>query len=111
MTNICVRFPFRLVSEANTRCHWSHRAARARAHRNGAKLLIPARDCTLPATVTITRIAPRALDDDNLAISAKSLRDGIADQFGVPDNDHRLTWRYAQRRGKPREYAVIVEIV
>ena len=26
------------------------------------------------------------------------------------DNDERVCWRYQQRKGKPREYAVLIEI-
>ena len=65
----------------------------------------------LPAVITITRVAPRALDSDNLAISAKSVRDGIADWLGVDDGDKRLTWRYEQRRGRPKEYAAEVAVM
>lgn len=60
----------------------------------------------LPVDVTITRIAPRKLDDDNLAASAKSVRDGIADALGCKDNDPRVTWTYAQERGAAKAYAV-----
>lgn len=65
----------------------------------------------LPATVKLTRVAPsNGLDDDNLRGALKSVRDGIADALGVDDRDPRVTWEYDQRRGKPREYAVEVEI-
>lgn len=63
-------------------------------------------------SVTITRIAPRELDDDNLRISAKSLRDGITDALGLKsDRDKRLTWEYSQERGKPGEYAVKITVM
>jgi hypothetical protein len=63
-----------------------------------------------PQTVTLTRIAPRAFDDDNLAASFKAVRDGVADALGVKDNDSRVRWVYAQRRGLPREYSVEIRI-
>ena len=65
-----------------------------------------------PIVVTLTRIAPRLLDvGDNLSGgSLKSLRDGIADWLGVPDNDPRVTWLYDQRKGEPKKYAVEVEV-
>lgn len=60
----------------------------------------------------MTRVAPsKGLDFDNLVSSAKACRDGIADALGVDDADARVTWHYAQRRGKPREYAVEVRVV
>lgn len=52
----------------------------------------------LPVVVTLTRVAPRALDDDNLAYSFKAIRDGVADGLGVRDNDPRVSWRYEQRK-------------
>jgi hypothetical protein len=65
----------------------------------------------LPCTIKITRIAPRALDDDNLAGSQKHVRDGIADWLGVNDRDPRVKYEYAQRKGKKQEYAVQIEIM
>ena len=50
------------------------------------------------------------LDSDNLASSLKAVRDGVADAMGVDDGCSRIQWCYAQRKGKPREYAVLVEI-
>lgn len=99
--------PLRIESCANLREHWAKRAKRAKAHRTAA-LAIPKHP--LPCTVTITRIAPRRLDDDNLAGGCKALRDGIADRLGVADNDPRVQWHYAQEKGKPKEYAVRVSI-
>lgn len=106
----------RLESTANLREPWQRRAKRAQEHRffgralgkaAGARPLAPGER----ATITITRVAPRALDDDNLASCAKAVRDGVADALGVPDNDRRLSWAYAQRRGATREYGVEVAIV
>lgn len=99
--------PLRIASVANVREHWSKRAKRAKAHRM-AGLVIPIHP--LPCVVTLTRIAPRALDDDNCISGCKALRDGIADRLGVADNDPRVAWRYMQQRGRPNEYAVRIEI-
>lgn len=100
-----IYLPIRLESTANKREHWAQKAKRAKAHRFAAIAVPPH---PLPCIVTIIRIAPRPLDDDNLAISAKSLRDGIADRLGVDDRDPRVMWRYGQRSGKPKEYAAEV---
>lgn len=59
--------------------------------------------------VTITRVAPRFFDDDNFVSSCKPLRDGIADAFGLKDNDPRIVFFYDQAHGKPRQYAVVVK--
>lgn len=99
--------PLKIESVANLREHWAKRARRAKAHREAA-IAVPKHD--LPCVVTLTRIAPRMLDDDNLRSGFKNLRDGVADRLGVKDNDPRVTWRYAQRSEKPKYYAAIVEI-
>jgi hypothetical protein len=104
---IVVDLPLRIESCANLREHWAKRANRARSHRLAA-IAVPMHP--LPCVVTLVRLAPRALDDDNLRSGFKALRDGIADRLGVPDNDPRVTWCYAQTRGKPKEYAARVII-
>jgi len=66
-----------------------------------------------PLTVTITRIAPCELDDDNLAGgTAKAVRDGVSDWLGVDDRTKRsgVAWRYEQTRGRVREYGVGIRI-
>lgn len=103
-----IELPIRIESEQNRRDHWSVRGRRVKQHRLAA-LAVPIHP--LPCIVTITRIAPRKLDShDNLRSGAKALVDGIADRLGVKDNDPRVEWRYAQARGRAKEYAVRVEI-
>lgn len=58
--------------------------------------------------MTITRVSPRKLDDDNLQSACKYVRDQIADLIGVDDGSPLYTWRYSQRAGK---CSVDVEIV
>lgn len=95
----------RLVSEANAHTHWRLRAKRAKAQRNVVALVLRAtvtRSMMLvaPLDVTITRVAPsRGLDSDNLAGSAKHVRDQIAAELGVDDRDDRVCWRVTQVRG------------
>ena len=77
----------------------------ARAQRTNAKLgagrVLWGRHVVYPIAVSMTRIAPRALDDDNLQTAFKSVRDGVADALGIDDRDPRVAWRYAQEKGKP----------
>lgn len=105
---ICVDLPLKIVSVANLREHWSRKASRTKAHRLAA-CAVPKAD--LPCVVTLVRIAPRRLDDDNLSSGFKALRDGIADRLGVKDNDPRVQWRYSQETGNVKEYACRVVIV
>ena len=61
----------------------------------------------MPLLVTITRVGPRRLDDDNLDAACKYVRDQIAAHVGVDDGSDQYTWQYKQRIGK---YGVDVEI-
>lgn len=65
----------------------------------------------LPVTVTITRIGPRKLDDDNLAAACKYVRDQIAATFKEDDGSDRYTWKYEQRITSNKKYGVDVQVV
>lgn len=116
---IRVQIPIKIVSEANRREHFRVVAKRKALHRFNAQacmafklnpgFLMRHGQCDA-ITITLTRIGPRTLDDDNLASGFKACRDGVADWLGIDDGDKRLTWRYDQRKGKPKEYAAEVQI-
>jgi hypothetical protein len=94
----------RLVSEANQREHWSRKAARVKHQRAIVTLVLRGTVAAqmmlvAPLVVTITRIGPRRLDDDNATGSAKAVRDAIAAILGVDDRDDRVCWRVDQARG------------
>jgi len=59
----------------------------------------------LPAVGTMTRVAPRRLDDDNAVSACKGCRDEIAAWLGLKtDRDPRVTWVVEQElsgKGKP----------
>jgi hypothetical protein len=103
-----VELPLRVESVANLREHWAVKGKRTKLHRHTACVLGPSHP--LPVVVTLTRIAPRALDDDNLRSGFKAIRDGVADRLGVDDRDPRIEWRYAEKRGNPKQYAALVRI-
>lgn len=106
-------FSMRLPSTANLREHWAAKAKRTKAHRAAGRLawqqlwragaVLPVQ-CWTPLVVTLTRLSPRQLDDDNLASAFKAFRDGLADGMkphGVSDDrDPRVRWVYAQERGE-----------
>lgn len=106
--------PIRTFSEANLREHWGPKSKRAKIQRATIAMLVQQLPKLLryPGTfdVLLIRVAPRELDDDNLARSFKAIRDGIADAVGVDDRSKRFTWRYAQRKGAPKKYSVIIQI-
>jgi hypothetical protein len=107
-------------SQGRTRGAVLAKAAQRKKQRNAARLcgLAGIYNCRpemlrLPlgkVAVAICRVSAGTLDTDGLAASMKSIRDGLADCLGVADNDPRVTWSYAQRKGKRLEYSVEVEI-
>lgn len=111
---IRIELPIRTVSESNMREHWAPKAKRAKWQRNVVALAVRPRLAGMldrvPCVVTLTRIAPRALDDDNLARSFKAIRDQVAAELGVDDRDARVVWRYAQRRGGKGAYGVEIVV-
>jgi hypothetical protein len=113
MTEILI--PLRTYSEANLRTHWAKRARRVRRQREAARMFVRARLAAATLAphkwfIRLTRISPRGLDSDNLVSALKAIRDGVADGLEMDDGDERLTWLYAQRMGKPGEYAVLVNL-
>ena len=111
---LLVMLPLRTVSEANVKEHWARRSKRVKMQRLTAKMMLTLdkRWCAKQNSfaVRITRIAPKKLDSDNLAISNKAIRDGIADAIGIDDGSPKFTWQYEQESGAPKFYAVRVEI-
>jgi hypothetical protein len=107
--------PIRTWSVNGSRGHWSRFHKRAKEQRTATHAAVRSLILgalirpRLPVVVTLTRLAPRALDDDNLRGSLKALRDGVADAMGVNDNDPAVTWEYGQDR-RSKSYAVRVRI-
>lgn len=110
-----------IVSEANRGGeHWTKKQKRHKTQ----EFLINAyfnnncNDVSLPCIIRMTRIAPRLLDEeDNLRMCFKWIKDYIAARLipgklsgGMKDGDKRIKWEYDQQKGKPREYALRVEI-
>ena len=114
----------RTQSEDNMHEHWRNRQKRVKQQRwithrrfNEARaragFVCAPRCWPVGWLVTLTRVAPSAgLDShDNLRGAMKHIVDQIAQELGLPnDRDPRIEWAYAQRKGKPKQYAVLVEI-
>lgn len=60
-------------------------------------------------TITLTRYAEKFLDDDGLRRGFKHIRDGVADAFGIADNDPRLRFEYNQVAQPPSRINVRIE--
>jgi hypothetical protein len=111
-----VRMNMKIVSVANMRLHWAVEAKLTRDHRTRTRMSLAAVAQSsglemLPATVVLTRVAPRRLDGDNLQSGFKAVRDGVADWLGVDDGNSLVDWQYAQRSGRAGEYAVEIEVI
>jgi hypothetical protein len=101
----------RLASlNALAREHWRNRQRRAKDHHLIVRAMLwphtPWR-IDKPVVVTITRIGPRKLDDDNLAGSGKHVRDAVASCFDRDDADTFFAWQYEQQKG---DYGVRIRI-
>jgi hypothetical protein len=115
--NIEFFVPIRATFTLNSREHWSARARKRKAERNAvaiayrvsAKLMPRTAQALMlaPVLVTLTRVGPRKLDDDNVQGALKAIRDEVAAQLGLDDGDPRITWKYEQAKG---DYAVRVRI-
>lgn len=112
--SITFEIPVKAVSLTNEHTHWRSKHNTAKPQRKAGYLYaLQARIRTLPfpLVITMTRIAPRPLDSDNLPPSMKSIRDGISDALKIDDRDPRVEWEYRQEKRKPKEYAVLVEVI
>lgn len=112
MTEIYI--PVKTVSEANSREHWRVKTNRKRAQQREVSVewrrAFGQRPIPLPCVVTLTRIAPKALDDDNLRSAFKGIRDCIARQIGVDDGSELIRFEYKQIPIRSRKYAISVQV-
>jgi hypothetical protein len=121
--------PIKTVSEANCTEHWTTKSKRHKAQQFVIRCAFKqyVQELDLPCTVNLIRIAPRELDDDNLVMSFKWIRDelsecilpekkafyvtkegSIKDLKGRADSDPQILWKYLQEKNK--EYGIRVEI-
>ena len=113
--------PIRTISASNAREHWAVRAKRVNKERFAALCLMQGaakaenvdRIALLSRSpiIRLTRVTGprgRTLDDDNLRGCLKAIRDGVADSLSINDNDPRVSWYYAQRKGAV--WAIEVEV-
>lgn len=104
--------PITTISESNRRGHWRKHAGRHKSQREAARLFANPRclgmkDAAFMWRVTLVRLSPRLLDDDNLRGALKHVRDGIADAIGI--DDRKGEWRYRQTKRKQPGVMVHIE--
>ncbi len=120
MTKITtLKIPIKTVSESNTVEHWVKKSNRHKTQKLMVKWAFRQNNVkvNLPCTITMIRIAPRKLDEhDNLRVSMKWIADEVASLItgdlrpGRADDCKEITWKYDQRKGKVKEYAVEILI-
>lgn len=98
---ISFTIPVRAPSTPNLREHWAARAKRAKTQRNAVRLKCPRWTTGPLLVVRLTRVAPRALDSDNLQAALKSVRDGVASWLRIDDASPLVEWMYSQEKGEP----------
>lgn len=114
--------PLKTVSESNCSEHWTVKRNRHKMQQFLIRSLFKneARDIPMPCIITLTRVGSRALDaEENLPMAFKWIKDEIgaclfpekvvtyqlksgkyAQNKGHSDSDSRVTWKYAQEKGK-----------
>lgn len=106
-----IELPIKTVAGLNAREFWRTRATRVKGERMMTAWMVAAhKPDRFPCVVTMTRLSPGVLDSDNLQGALKAVRDGVADAFGMADNDPRIQWRYAQEKCKRGDFAVRIEV-
>lgn len=112
---ITIELPIRLYSVANLGEHWSTKMKRNQAQ--GLQVTAAMREALSEKQmrpkdrfiITLTRIGPKTLDDDNLASAFKKVRDCVARALGIDDKQTlMLRWIYEQEKSK--EYGIRIEI-
>ncbi len=96
----------RLASQSNAREHWTKTYKNKKTQHHIAALgmqgLNPIEYLGSELRVTLTRIGPRALDDDNIYGAWKFIRDAIAQCIWggrMGQRDNLAQWVYEQKRG------------
>lgn len=121
---MCIKWelPLKTVSESNTSEHWTMKSKRHKQQQFFIRSLFSheAQTIPIPCEIKLTRISPRFLDcEENLPMAFKWIKDeigaclfpkkvvtyqkkggGYVRNKGHADSDPRVTWKYAQEKGK-----------
>ena len=126
---ISFKIPLKTVSEANSSEHWTLKRNR---HKEQQFLVREAyykyvKIINFSAVITLTRLSPRLLDDDNLVSAFKWIRDELSECIfpsndfcinkigraffvkGRKDADPRLKWIYKQEKNPISSILIQIE--
>lgn len=116
---VIVNVPVKVVSEMNSREHWSAKLKRKKSQQMATMLSLATLGMSPDqrkasfvkgATITFERIGGKRMDDDNLRSAFKHCRDAVAKWLGIDDGSKLLTWKYEQRTRTRKEKAACLEI-
>lgn len=114
---LTVTIPLKVESSSNLREHWTAKHRREKNLRQAVKLFLgPQIKPPLPAIVELIRVAPRSLDEDNLAAAMKPAIDAVADWLipglapGRADGHKDIKIKLDQRKAGVKEYALEIKI-
>ena len=102
----------RIKSGLNEREHWGARKKRIDQEKKtiwAAMRHHPFHGLVPPFLVTLTRIGPRRMDDDNVAGGFKSVRDQIAKDLRVDDGDTDLIGFVCTQQRGPYGVRITIE--
>ena len=130
MPSTIFEIPIRTISEANCSQHWTKKSKRHKQQQLFVRLAYAkyVNGLILPCIVTMTRLAPRILDDDNLCSAFKWIRDELSESMlpdksatyvarngklkklkGRADSDERITWKYSQEKNTTYGVRIVIE--
>lgn len=111
-----VNMPLKIESEANVREHWTRKSKRGKIQKFFIENAMKGKAWPLPCAVVLKRYGPRRMDEDNLIIGFKKVRDVISDCIipglaaGRADGDERIEWHYQQEIAKVCSFDITVVI-
>lgn len=121
MTKFSWEIPIKTVSEANCSEHWQTKSKRHKGQQRLIHLILGSdlKKIVLPCTIKLARLSNRELDEDNLPIAFKWIKDQICAEIfpekvvsytnklgqrnknkGFTDNDKRIKWEYGQEKAR-----------
>jgi hypothetical protein len=104
--------PVRLLTGGNIPYRRFATGRRAKVERDAARLVTRNEvryGVRLPLKITLTRLAPHPVDEDNLGNRLKHVQDGVADGIGLPNDRDGLHWVYAQETAPAESVRVSIE--
>lgn len=99
---IPTNIPMETPNTKNRREHWRPRADRTAAQRaKTRKAVAKWLEANGPVLrITVTRVAPRRIDQTNLGAALSAVVDGIADALRLDDGSLAVDWVLRQRKGR-----------